>query len=88
MSSPPSKPKRVLATSKPGAPPPTRRRAGFETWRKIMLAGALLLLGTALAAALIDEPLPRPVYLVANAAGYVLLAIGFGMRMKDRGIRP
>jgi hypothetical protein len=49
-----------------------------------MLAGALVLLANAVAFALIDPDPPRAVAVIANAGGYVLLAIGFGQRMRDR----
>jgi hypothetical protein len=53
-------------------------------WRKLMLAGALVLLANAIAYAVIDPDPPRAVAVVVNAVGYVLLAIGFGQRMRDR----
>jgi hypothetical protein len=55
----------------------------FETWRVMMLAGAVILLAAALGRAMVDD-FPRSASLVANIGGYVLLAGGFAERMRTR----
>ncbi|HJR45481.1 MAG TPA: hypothetical protein VJ927_07730 [Actinomycetota bacterium] len=47
-----------------------------------MLLGAFILLGNALAHAMIDGGLPRWSTLVLTFLGYGFLAAGFGMRMR------
>lgn len=71
MSSPPD--------STPARP---RKRVQFEQWRKLMLLGAFLLLGNALADALMDGEPPRWMTLLLVFVGYGLLAVGFGVRMR------
>lgn len=56
----------------------------WPLWRRLMLFGSLILLANALAKALIDSGVPRPIDVVATAAGFVLLAAGFGARMRSR----
>lgn len=51
-----------------------------------MLAGALLLLATSILGAAIDD-LPDAFSFVAYGFGYVLLAVGFAQRMRNRGTR-
>jgi hypothetical protein len=60
--------------------------AGFEPWRKLMLAGAVILLTGAIARAILKEDFPSAAVLIVNVAGYVLLAIGFAEAMRKRGI--
>lgn len=64
-------------------PASKKRREPFERWRKVMLAGALILLANALGNALIDGQLPQWTSLILNLLGYVLLAAGFAIRMRD-----
>lgn len=47
-----------------------------------MLIGSLVLLANALAEAFMEPDPPRPVKVIALAIGFVLLAIGFGQRMR------
>lgn len=70
-------------SSQPDNPTPGRKRVPFEQWRKVMLAGAFVLLGNALAAALLDAPPPTWLTMIANFVGYGLLAVGFGIRMRS-----
>lgn len=72
MSSPPADPK---------APP--RRRRPFETWRKIALAGALVLLGGSILDAATDD-FNHVVLTLLLGIGWGLLAAGFGRFMLDR----
>ena len=75
MSSPPAE--------TPEAPPRGRRRRPFETWRKIALAGAVVLLvGSILDAA--QDDFPRIVLTLFLGVGWGLLAAGFGKFMVDR----
>ncbi len=70
-------------SSAPAEPKTARKRRPFETWRKVMLVGAFILLGHALAVALIDEPIPEFVTMAAYFVGYAFLLVGFGVRMRD-----
>ena len=70
-------------SSQPSNPPPSRKRVPFEQWRKVMLAGAFVLLGNALAAAMLDTPPPAWLTMILNFVGYGLLAVGFGIRMRS-----
>lgn len=69
-----------------GAAPPVakKKRRRFEPWRKLMLAGALVLLAMALLTAFVDDGPPDWLVVVGNGSGYALLAIGFARRMRDR----
>ena len=69
-------------SSPPDNPTTGRKRVPFEQWRKVMLLGAFVLLGNALAAALLDTPLPAWLTMILNFVGYGLLAVGFGIRMR------
>ncbi len=64
------------------SPPAERRRRAFEPWRKVMLAGAFILLGNALGQALIEGGLPSWGRFILTFLGYGFLAAGFGMRMR------
>ncbi|MDQ3952744.1 MAG: hypothetical protein M3279_07265 [Actinomycetota bacterium] len=79
-SSPPVKPP---APGEAPDPPPTK----WPRWRINMLVGALILLGSAILDAAVDD-LARPLYFVLFGAGYVFLAYGFftalGARNKKR----
>lgn len=58
--------------------------APWETWRKLMVAGAVLLLINSLFRArsmVLDTDLA---YILANGFGYGLLASGFALRMRQR----
>ena len=68
-------------SSPPSNPEATGRRP-FEPWRKVMLVGAFVLLGSALANAMIDGGLPRWASFVTTFIGYGFLAVGFSMRMR------
>jgi formate hydrogenlyase subunit 3/multisubunit Na+/H+ antiporter MnhD subunit len=66
---------------------PTKRikePIGWGLWRKLMMAGALVLLANAVIYAVMDPDPHRAFNVVGNAIGYVLLALGFGQRMRDR----
>ena len=78
MSYEPSKP--TEAPSDEGAP----KRRPFETWRKIALVGAVLLLGNSLVRALIGDDMPDWLYMALNSAGYVILAVAFGTFFRQR----
>ena len=79
MSSLPSEPSDDPAQSD-AAP----RRRGWETWRKTMFAGALVLLASALAEALMEPDQPQALKVLAQFLGFGLLAAGFGLRMRRR----
>ncbi len=64
------------------------KRKPFEPWRKVMLAGALVLLVTYVLRAVVDNDLPGFVLIAGNLVGYVLLAWGFGMASRARGATP
>ncbi len=49
-----------------------------------MMAGALILLANALAEALMEPDQPRWIKIAATMIGFVLLAVGFGQRMRER----
>lgn len=68
-------------SSHPSSPEKTGRRP-FEPWRKVMLVGAFVLLGGAIANALMDGGLPRWATFVTTFLGYGFLAVGFSMRMR------
>jgi hypothetical protein len=59
-------------------------RGPWPLWRLLMLCGSLILLANALAKAFIDAGVPRSIDVIATAAGFVLLAAGFGTRMRSR----
>jgi hypothetical protein len=62
------------------------RRRPFERWRKLALAGALILfVGSVLNAALDD--FPRAINLLSLGLGWGFLAAGFGRAMLDRRAR-
>lgn len=69
-------------SSQPDNAHPRRKRVQFEQWRKVMLLGAFILLGTALADALMDGEPPRWATMLLLFVGYGLLAVGFGIRMR------
>lgn len=70
-------------SSAPAEPETRKKRRPFETWRKVMLVGAFILLGHALVVALIAEPVPEFVTMAAYFVGYAFLLVGFGVRMRD-----
>ncbi|HEY7873953.1 MAG TPA: hypothetical protein VIG64_02405 [Actinomycetota bacterium] len=79
MSSPP-------AERPPVDPPPPRARRPFEAWRKLALAGALILLvGSVLKAALDD--FPNALNVLSLGLGWGFLAAAFGRAMVDRKAR-
>ena len=63
--------------------PSRRRRRPFETWRKIALAGGLVLLAGSVLDAATDD-FPRIVLTLFLGIGWGLLAAGFGRYMLDR----
>ena len=74
-------------TSDQSSPSPTEQqppRKRWDVWRKTMFAGAFILLGNALAEALLEPDQPNAVKLLAQFAGFACLAAGFAMRMRDR----
>lgn len=68
--------------SSPQSSPEGGARRPFEPWRKVMLAGAFVLLGAAVANAVLDGGLPRWASFVTTFIGYGFLAVGFSMRMR------
>jgi hypothetical protein len=63
---------------------PARRRRPFETWRKVMIAGTLVLLGLTIGNAAIEGHPARWISLPLGIVGYVLLMLGFVLAMKQR----
>ncbi len=62
--------------------PPERKEPRFDTWRKLMLAGALLML---VATVKLGSTQPEPLwYRITTIVAYVLLALGFAMAMRRR----
>ena len=59
-----------------------QRFGPWPLWRRLMLLGALILLANALADAFTG--VPRSIDVVATATGFVLLVVGFGLRMRSR----
>ena len=82
MSSPPSEHDEFELPTEPDVEEPAR--GGWEPWRKTMFAGALILLGNAVAEALLTPDQPRAVKLIAQALGFAFLASGFAMKMRSR----
>ena len=66
----------------------TSKRGPFEKWRKIMIAGSLILLFNAVLNAILDGNLSQAVKLMLNIAGYVCLAYGFALNMRGRRGEP
>jgi hypothetical protein len=63
---------------------PARRRRPFETWRKVMIAGTLILLALTIGdAAMEGHPAPW-IGVPLGVIGYVLLMLGFVLAMKKR----
>ena len=54
----------------------------WPLWRKLMLAGGLVLFFNALANALLEPNLPRVVGVGAQIVGFLLLSFGFGQRFR------
>ena len=63
---------------------PAGRRRRFETWRKVMIAGALLLLALTIGDAVIEGHPARWISIPISMAGYVLLMFGFVLAMRRR----
>jgi threonine/homoserine/homoserine lactone efflux protein len=63
---------------------PARRRRRFETWRKVMIAGALVLLGLTIGDAAMDGHPARWISVPISVIGYVLLMFGFVLAMRQR----
>jgi small neutral amino acid transporter SnatA (MarC family) len=63
---------------------PAGRRRRFETWRKVMIAGALLLLALTIGDAVMDGHPARWISIPIGMAGYVLLMFGFVLAMRHR----
>ena len=63
---------------------PAGRRGRFETWRKVMIAGALLLLALTVADAVVEGHPARWISIPISIAGYVLLMFGFVLAMRRR----
>ena len=60
---------------------PSGAEGSWPAWRKIMLAGALLALGAALARA--TGAVPPAVEVALTVIAFMVLAAGFGRRMRD-----
>jgi hypothetical protein len=80
MSSPPAEDFPELPAT---APESRRRRRPVETWRKIALAGALVLLGGSILDAAVED-FNRFLLTLSLGIGWGLLAAGFGRYMLDR----
>jgi hypothetical protein len=63
---------------------PARRRRRFETWRKVMIAGALLLLALTIGDAAVEGRPARWISVPLGVIGYVLLMFGFVLAMRQR----
>ena len=63
---------------------PAGRRRRFETWRKVMIAGTLLLLALTIGDALMEGHPARWISFPIGMAGYVLLMFGFVLAIKQR----
>jgi hypothetical protein len=63
---------------------PTGARRRFETWRKVMIAGALVLLAVTIGDAVVEGRPPRWITIPLGVTGYVLLMFGFVLAMKQR----
>ena len=63
---------------------PAGRRRRFETWRKVMIAGALLLLALTIGDAVIEGHPARWITIPISMARYVLLMFGFVLAMRHR----
>jgi small neutral amino acid transporter SnatA (MarC family) len=63
---------------------PAGRRRRFETWRKVMIAGALLLLALTIGDAVMEGHPARWISLPIGMAGYALLMFGFVLAMRQR----
>lgn len=63
---------------------PTRTILGWAPWRATMLAGSVLLLGNAIAHAVMDPDPPSWLRTAATMLGYALLIIGFTLAMRAR----
>jgi small neutral amino acid transporter SnatA (MarC family) len=63
---------------------PAGRRRRFETWRKVMIAGTLLLLALTIGDAVMDGHPARWISIPIGMAGYVLLMLGFVLAMRRR----
>ena len=70
-------------SSAPAEEKPQKTRRPFETWRKVMLVGAFILLGHALYVALVDSTVPEWTTMVTNFLGYGFLVAGFGIKMRQ-----
>ena len=60
-----------------------RRYFRFERWRKLMLTGALILLGHALLDVAVQGKPPQWLTFAAFGLGYGFLVAGFGVRMRE-----
>lgn len=65
-----------------------RGNTKWRAWRVTMLAGALVLLALALLRALAGRDSLTFLHVPATVTGYVLLAIGFGLAMRERNKTP
>jgi hypothetical protein len=63
-----------------------RTRRPYEPWRKLALAGALILFVVSVLNAAIDG-FPRPINMLSLGLGWGFLAAGFGRAMMDRRAR-
>ncbi|HVF54124.1 MAG TPA: hypothetical protein VNC78_11060 [Actinomycetota bacterium] len=63
---------------------PPRASVGWPPWRIVMLSASLVLLGLAVANAVIDGGLPKSIRTLVGICGYIGLAVGFGMAMRAR----
>jgi small neutral amino acid transporter SnatA (MarC family) len=63
---------------------PAGRKRRFETWRKVMIAGTLLLLALTIGDAVMDGHPSRWISVPIGMAGYVLLMFGFVLAMRRR----
>ena len=55
-----------------------------ESWRRLMLGGALILLVAAVLRARMGNSFPDSALFASNVGGYLLLALGFAQFFRDR----
>lgn len=71
-----------MSSPPPSGDPAAPRRRPFETWRKVMLSGAVLLLVVSITSrSHVEPPL---IVVISNGVGYGLLAMGFALAMRRR----
>ena len=87
-----SRKRQVVSSPPPEASAEPRPRplwlSYWPTWRRLMLAGALVLLAGALLVLVFSErSVPDPITIGARVVGYVLLAWGFVLKLLEKRSR-